>query len=85
MVGGIPAAVDAFTQGAELSKVRKIQTDILEGYQRDFAKHAPFRLIPRMMETWESIPSHLSQKNRKFIFGHIRKGVRAKDYKETLT
>lgn len=85
VVGGMPAAVDAYARGAELSEVRNIQADILEGYQRDFAKHAPYRLLPRMMEVWESIPSHLSQENRKFVFGHIRKGARAKDYEETLT
>ena len=85
VVGGMPAAVDAFAQGAEFSEVRKIQSGILEGYQRDFAKHAPYRTLPRMMEAWESIPSHLSQENRKFIFGHIRKGARAKYYEEALT
>ena len=85
VVGGMPAAVDAYARGAELSEVRNIQADILDGYQRDFAKHAPYRLLPRMMEVWESIPSHLSQENRKFVFGHIRKGARAKDYEETLT
>ena len=85
VVGGMPAAVDAFAQGAELSEVRKIQSDILEGYLRDFTKHAPYRILPRMMEAWESIPSHLSQENRKFMFGHIRKGARAKDYGEVLT
>lgn len=84
VVGGMPAAVDAFSKGADLSEIRKIQTDILEGYQRDFAKHAPYRILPRMMEAWESIPSHLAQENRKFVFGHIRKGARAKDYEEAL-
>ncbi len=84
VVGGMPAAVDAFSQGAELSEVRKIQTDILDGYERDFAKHAPSRILSRMMEAWESIPSHLAQKNRKFIFGHIREGARAKDYEQAL-
>ena len=84
VVGGMPAAVDAFVQGAELSEVRKIQIDILEGYQRDFAKRVPYRILSRMMQAWESIPSHLSQENRKFVFGHIRKGARAKDYEEVL-
>lgn len=85
VVGGMPAAVDVFAQNAGLAEVRMIQTGILEGYQRDFAKHAPYPLLPRMMEAWESVPSHLAQENRKFIFGHIRKGARAKDYEEALT
>ncbi len=84
VVGGMPAAVDAFAQGAQLSEIRKIHDDILEGYQRDFAKHVPYRLLPRTIEAWESIPSHLAQENRKFVFGHIRKGARAKDYEESL-
>ena len=84
VVGGMPAAVDAFSQDADLAEVRRIQNGILEDYRRDFAKHAPYRVLPRMMEAWESIPSHLARENKKFIFGHIRKGARAKDYEEAL-
>ncbi len=84
VVGGMPAAVDAFLQDADLMEVRRIQNGILEDYRRDFAKHAPYRVLPRMMEAWESIPSHLARENKKFVFGHIRKGARAKDYEEAL-
>ena len=85
VVGGMPEAVNAHAQGANFQEVRAIQQSIVEGYQRDFAKHAPARLFPKMLATWESIPSHLSQENKKFVFGHIRQGARAKDYEETLT
>lgn len=85
VVGGMPAAVSAFAQGSPLSEVREIQRRILEGYERDFAKHVPRGVYPRMLEVWESIPAHLSQENRKFVFGRIRQGSRAKDYEEALT
>ena len=85
VVGGMPEVVNAHALGANFENVRKIQESIVEGYKRDFAKHAPARLFPKMLETWESIPSHLSQENKKFVFGHIRKGARAKDYEEVLT
>ena len=84
VVGGMPEAVNAHVQGVNFEEVREIQDTIVEGYKRDFAKHAPARLFPKMLETWESIPSHLSQENKKFVFGHIRKGARAKDYEEVL-
>ncbi len=84
VVGGMPAAVAEYAETADFSIVRKIQSQILEDYQRDFAKHVPGRLYPRMLEMWDSIPAHLSHENKKFVFGHIREGARAKDYDEAL-
>ncbi len=85
VVGGMPEAVQAFVQDANFSEVRSVQNSIIEGYKRDFAKHAPARLFPKMLEVWDSIPSHLSRENKKLVFGHIRRGARAKDYEEVLT
>ena len=84
VVGGMPAVVDAFAGGEPLAVVRAMQDQILEDYLRDFAKHAPMRVYPRMVEAWGSIPEHLARENKKFVFGHIRKGARAKDYEEAL-
>ena len=36
------------------------------------------------MLAWQSIPGHLSQENKKFIFGQVRKGARASDLEESL-
>lgn len=84
VVGGMPAVVDAFAGGEPLAVVRAMQDQILEDCLRDFAKHAPMRIYPRMVEAWGSIPEHLARENKKFVFGHIRKGARAKDYEEAL-
>lgn len=85
VVGGMPAIVDGFIKGESLAAVRDMQKQMLEDYLRDFAKHAPTRIYPKMIETWDSIPGHLAQENKKFVFGHIRRGARAKDYEEALT
>lgn len=61
VVGGMPAAVDAFAQNAGFAEVRMIQTGIVEGYQRDFAKHAPFALPPGMTEALECATCHCTQ------------------------
>lgn len=79
-VGGMPAAVLAFVNDGDLNKVRTIQKSIIEAYERDFSKHAPAIEIPRIRMVWHSIPSQLSKENRKFIYGMIKEGARAKDF-----
>ena len=85
VIGGIPEVVSAFLQDESFGYVRQIQEQILEDYKRDFAKHAPFRIFPRILEAWDSIPTHLSRENKKFVFGHVRKGARGKDFEETTS
>lgn len=79
-VGGMPAAVLAFVNDGDLNKVRTIQKSIIEAYERDFSKHAPVIEVPRIRMVWHSIPSQLSKENRKFIYGMIKEGARAKDF-----
>lgn len=78
--GGMPAAVSAFVEGQPLSVIRQIQHDILSDYRRDFSKHAPEYEVPRINLVWNSIPAQLGKENRKFIYGMLKKGARAKDY-----
>lgn len=37
-------------EGESLGSVRDMQGQILEDYLRDFAKHAPLRINPKMVE-----------------------------------
>lgn len=85
VVGGMPAVVEEYAATRDMGEARRIQSQILEGYERDFSKHVPMRLYARVREAWASIPSHLSRENKKFIFGRIREGARAKDFEESLT
>ena len=78
--GGMPAAVSAFIEGQPLHTVRLIQKDILNDYIRDFSKHAPGNEVPRINLVWNSIPSQLGKENRKFIYGMLKKGARAKEF-----
>ena len=83
-VGGMPEAVEAFANGADLSEVRHIQENILKSYDNDFSKHAPKEVVPRIRMLWNSIPSQLSRENRKFIYGLVREGARAREYESAL-
>lgn len=79
-VGGMPEVVAKYAETGGFQKVRQIQKEILNGYDRDFSKHAPTELVARIRLVWKSIPSQLFKENRKFIFGALRKGARAADF-----
>ena len=79
-VGGMPEAVASFVDQNNYSEVREIQLRLLTAYEQDFSKHAPNEIIPRIRMVWNSIPVQLAKDNRKFIYGSLRKGARAKDF-----
>lgn len=83
-VGGMPEAVLSFSQNRDWLEVREIQNDILASYRRDMSKHAPSEVIPRISDVWNSIPAQLSKENRKFVYGVIREGARAREYEIAL-
>lgn len=79
-VGGMPEAVQAFADNRDFNEVREIQQRILEAYEQDFSKHAPNEAVPRIRMLWNSIPAQLAKENKKFIYGLIKDGARAKEY-----
>ena len=79
-VGGMPEVVKKYVETGALQEVRRIQNEILHGYDRDFSKHAPKEQVPRIRMVWKSIPSQLFKDNKKFIYGTLRKGARANDF-----
>ncbi len=79
-VGGMPEAVLAFSENMDFGEVRRIQQRILDAYEQDFSKHAPTDVVPRIRMLWNSIPAQLAKENKKFIYGIIKEGARAKDY-----
>lgn len=83
-VGGMPEAVLSFAEDGDFNEVRNIQRRILAAYEQDFSKHAPVEMVPKIRMVWNSIPSQLAKENRKFIYGLVREGARAKDYETAI-
>ena len=83
-VGGMPEVVLNYIENKNLETVRLIQKKILAGYENDFAKHAPNEIMPRIRLVWNSLISQLAKENRKFFYGQIRKGGRAKDFETAI-
>ena len=83
-VGGMPEAVWSFSQHRDWNEVRKIQNEILKSYENDFSKHAPKDILPRINLVWKSIPAQLAKENRKFFYGMVKEGARAREYEMAI-
>jgi predicted AAA+ superfamily ATPase len=83
-IGGMPEAVSSFLSENDFDRVRTIQKNILSAYEHDFSKHAPAEIVPRIKMLWQSIPSQLSEENKKFIYVIIKQGGRAKEFELAL-
>jgi predicted AAA+ superfamily ATPase len=82
--GGMPEAVEAFVGGRAPDDVRTIQNAILYSYNKDFPKHAAPKDLTRIHQVWGSVPQQLAKENKKFIYGAIRSGARAKEFETAI-
>ena len=82
VVGGMPSAVNSWLDTRDYSAVEARQRDILETYENDFSKHALKNIVPKLRYLWNSVPSQLAKENKKFIYGLVREGARARDYED---
>ena len=84
-VGGMPEAVSYYAENKDLQEVRNIQKRLLDAYEQDFSKHAPTSVVPRIRQLWNNIPTQLAKENKKFIYGLIKQGARAREYEIALS
>ena len=83
-VGGMPEVVKSYIDNGQLKPVRAIQNEILSNYAGDFSKHAPYQEVPRISMVWQSILGQMSRENKKFIYGALKKGGRAKEFEVAI-
>lgn len=79
-IGGMPEVVASYITDKNLTTVRSLQQKIIMGYENDFAKYAPNEIVPKIRLVWHSLIAQLAKENRKFIYGQLKKGARAKDF-----
>ena len=70
-VGGMPGAVSAFMQNRSFATARSEQMEILSDYGRDFGKHAPKELLPRIRALWRSLPAQLAKEDKRFVAADV--------------
>ena len=79
-VGGMPEVVSAYSHNRDWKWVRSIQKNIMIAYEADFSKHAPSNVLPRIRLVWQSLAAQLAKENKKFVYGSLKTGARAKDF-----
>ena len=84
IIGGMPSAVQTWVDTQDYFSVQKVQEQLLQAYENDFSKHAPSGLLAKIRYVWQSIPSQLAKENKKFVYGLVREGARAREYEDTL-
>ena len=78
--GGMPEVVQGLMDHRPMVELRDIQKRILADYALDISKHADSSILGRIHQIWNSIPQQLAKCNKKFIYGDIQRGARAKDF-----
>ncbi len=84
ITGGLPEVVNSWINNHDIGIVETIQSEILNNYEKDFVKYASVSEFPKLTLIWKAIPAQLAKDNQKFIFAHVKKGLRARDLEDSL-
>jgi len=84
ITGGMPEAVHSWVETGDVSAVQGVLTNLLDAYERDFAKHAEKKDYPKLSLIWQSVPSQLARENKKFLYRVVKEGSRAREYEDAL-
>lgn len=84
VIGGMPSAILKWLDTHDFFEVDDVQKQLVAAYENDFSKHAPRQMIEKIRYVWDSIPSQLAKENKKFVYGLVREGARAREYEDSL-
>ena len=82
--GGFPEVINAFNNGLSDNEIEAIKGKILDSYKKEVALNSILIDIPRGLEVIDSIPEQLKKENKKFQYGLMGYGKRAKEYESTI-
>ncbi len=84
VTGGMPEAVLMWTEARDVNAMQQALSNIINAYERDFAKHPNVSEFPKISMIWKSIPSQLARENKKFLYKVVKEGARAREYEDAL-
>lgn len=84
ITGGFPEVVLASIDGKTSFELDAIKQKILDVYKKELTSNNNLIDIPRGIEVFNSIPEQLKKDNKKFQYGMIGAGKRAKEYESTI-
>ncbi len=82
--GGLPEVILASLDGKNNFEIDAIKQKNIDIYKKEIALNKTLIDIPRGIEVINSIPKQLSKDNKKFQYGLMGTGKRAKEYESTI-
>ena len=82
--GGLPEVVAASIAGKSEYEIDSIKQKIVDVYKKEVALNKVLIDIPRGIEVFDSIPEQLQKENKKFQYGTMGAGKRAKEYESSI-
>ena len=73
-VGGMPEVLNEFINSNSIVNSIDYQNDIIESYKNDITKYNEPTYAPKIIATFNSIPTQLAKENKKFQYKLIQKG-----------
>ena len=83
IIGGMPQAVQEYTESRDFDRVDQIKRDILTLYRADIIKHAQGYEM-KVESIFDAIPSQLQKHEKKFRLSSLKKDARFRDYEDAL-
>ena len=83
VVGGMPAAVQAYVDTNDLNVVEEKQKEILDLYKWDISQYDPDKKL-EINEIFNLIPSELDAKNKRFILKNLNEHARFSRYENSF-
>lgn len=83
IVGGMPQAVEEYTQSKDFNRVDQVKRNILELYRQDISKHAEGYNL-KVESIFDEIPAQLQKHEKKFKLASINKEARFREYKDAM-
>ena len=84
MTGGLPEVVQADLDGKTIYEIDAIKQKVIDIYKKEISLNKVLIDIPRGIEVINYIPNQLKKENKKFQYGCIGQGKRAKEYETAI-
>ena len=83
-LGGMPEVIQGELDGKSAFELEAIKQKILDIYKKEVAINQTLIDIPRGLEVMDSLPEQLRKENKKFQYGIMGPGKRAKEYEGAI-
>ena len=84
IVGGMPRVVQTYVETHDIGRVLRVQNEILDLYRQDISKYATESDRVKIRAIFDSIPSQLNEKNRRFIVSSLKASARLERYEDSF-